>query len=88
MSGCSVILSFGEVESASGSIVVSRSLAAERKSRTVGAIDLSSNASSSGAALETGGGFSPLAIILFFTSSLGIFESEHRADFAATSARC
>jgi hypothetical protein len=44
-------LSFGGVESgpASASVVVNRSLAAARKSRIVGALDLSNNASSSGA---------------------------------------
>jgi hypothetical protein len=39
-------------------------LAADRKSRKVGALDLSNNASSSGMASETGAGFSLLAIMV------------------------
>jgi hypothetical protein len=63
-------------------------LAAARKSRTVGAIDLSSNASSSGVALEIDAGFSSLTIILFLTSSRGFPEIEHRADILFLPFQC
>jgi len=66
--GCCEGLSTGEVESVSASIFVNKSLAPARKSRKVGALDLSSNASSSGVASETSAGLSSLAIILFFAS--------------------
>jgi hypothetical protein len=52
------------------------SLAAAPKSRIVGALDLSNNASSSGAVLRIGAGFSSLTFILFFfTSSRGLAEN-------------
>jgi hypothetical protein len=66
--GCCEGLSSGEVESVSASIFVNKSFAPARKSRKVGALDLSSNASSSGVASETNAGLSSLAIILFFAS--------------------
>jgi hypothetical protein len=66
--GCCGGLSSGEIESVSTSISVNKSLATARKSRKVGALDLSSNASSSGVASETSAGLSSLAIILFFAS--------------------
>src|SRR5262249_61444404 len=66
--GCCEGLSSGEVESVSASIFVNKSLAPARKSRKVGALDLSSNASSSGVASETSAGLSSLATILFFAS--------------------
>jgi hypothetical protein len=66
--GCCEVLSSGEVESVSASIYVNKSLALARKSRKVGALDISSNASSSGLASETSADLSSLAIILFFAS--------------------
>jgi hypothetical protein len=67
-SGCCEGLSSGEVESVSASIFVDKSLAPARKSRKVGALDLSANASTSGVASETIAGLSSLPIILFFAS--------------------
>jgi hypothetical protein len=54
--------SLGGVES--GLMIVSRSLAAARKSSTVGALDLSNNSSSSGVASGIGAGFSSFVIIV------------------------
>jgi hypothetical protein len=66
--GCCEGLSSGEVECVSASIFVNKSLATARKSRKVGALDLASNASSSGVSSEIRTGISLLVIILFFAS--------------------
>jgi hypothetical protein len=55
---------FGEVESGSASVVLNRSLAAARKSSTVGALDLSNTASSSGVASGIDAGFLSFVIIV------------------------
>ena len=69
--------SFGGVESGSASVILNRSLAAPRKSRTVGALDLSSNSSSSGVTSLISAGASSLTVILFlFTFSRGVAENE------------
>jgi hypothetical protein len=71
--------SFGGVESGSASVVLNRPLAAARKSRTVGALDLSCNSSSSGVTSLISAGVSSLKVILsFFTSSRGLAENERR----------
>jgi len=68
--------SFGGVESGPASVILNRPFDAARKSRTVGALDLSSNSSSSGATSLIGAGVSSLTVILFFTSSRGLAENK------------
>src|SRR5262249_10813309 len=73
-SSCCGSPSSGEDWPVSASIVVSRSMGASRKSRKVGALALSNNASSSGVALRVGAGITSLAIILSCASSRGLAE--------------
>src|SRR5262249_31291150 len=74
-SSCRGSLLSGEDGSVSASIVASRFLGASRKSRKVGALALSNNASSSGVALGVGAGITSLAIILSCASSRGPAEN-------------